>query len=226
MLQNYMREKDIDIALIAEPVTISEGNWTASNNRSNNKGAAISWSNKIRERIKMAFKEEEFVATEVKDMILISCYISPKKSLREFSMTLREMENDIRTLEKGKLVVIEGDFNAHSLTWGSKYSSNKGIRLVKWAERNNLILKNSSSVSTCVRPQGVSVVNLTWAIPSVANRIVEWKVEEGYLSLSDHNYITFRIKGERGGNRQEESKGIGNKDRGSANKRWKMETLE
>lgn len=198
-----MREKDIDIALIAEPVTISEGNWTASNNRSNNKGAAISWSNKIRERIKMAFKEEEFVAIEVKDMILISCYISPKKSLREFFMTLREMENDIRTLEKGKLVVIEGNFNALSLTWGSKYSSNKGIRLVKWAERNNLILKNSSSVSTCVRPQEVSVVDLT--TPSVANRIVEWKVEEGYLSLSDHNYITFRIKG---GKRWKQTRGI------------------
>lgn len=94
-------------------------------------------------------------------MILISCYISPKKSQKEFFKTLREMKNNIRTLEKGKQVVIGGDFNAHSLTWGSKYSSNKGIRLVKWAKRNNLILKNSSSVPTCVRPQGVSVVDLT-----------------------------------------------------------------
>lgn len=49
-------------------------------------------------------------------------------------------------------------------------------------------------------------------------------MEEGYLSLSDHNYITFRIK--KGEKRRKESKGIGNKDRGSANKRWKMETLE
>lgn len=92
-----MREKDIDIALIAEPVTILEGNWMGSNN----KGAATSWSNKIKERIKVAFKEEEFVAIEVKDMILISCYISPKKGPKEFFKTLREMKNNIRERKTG-----------------------------------------------------------------------------------------------------------------------------
>lgn len=174
MLQNYMKEKDIDIALIAEPVSIPDGNWTGSNN----KGSAIFWSNKIGERIKVAFKEDEFVAIELREMVIISCYISPKKILREFSRTLKELENSIRTLEKGKQVIIGGDFNAHSLTWGSKRNMDKGIRLAKWAERNNLILKNIGDLPTCVRPQGVSVVDLTWATPSVANRIKEWTVEE------------------------------------------------
>lgn len=220
MLQNYMKEKDKDIALITEPVNIPDGNWTGSNN----KGAAIFWSKKIRERIRIAFKEDEFVAIEVREMVIISCYISPKKILREFSRTLKDLEDNIRTLEKGKQVIIGGNFNAHSITWGSKYNTDKGIRLVKWAERNNLILKNTGDLPTCVRPQGVSVVDLTWAIPDVANRIKEWTVEEGDLSLSDHNYITFMIKGD--GRKRWDTKCTIGKGRGATNKRWKMDTLD
>jgi len=74
----------------------------------------------------------------------------------------------------------------------------RGIRLIKWAERNNLVLKNSGDSPTCVRPQGTSVVDLTWTTPNMVNRITNWTVEESYLSLSDHNYITFTIKGKTG----------------------------
>jgi len=49
-------------------------------------------------------------------------------------------------------------------------------------------------------------------------------VEEGYLSLSDHNYITFIIKGS--GRKGVGAKGNGRKESGTANKRWKMDTLE
>lgn len=49
MLQNYMKEKDIDVAMVKEPVWIPEGNWIGSGNKS----AAIHWTNKVRDRIKV-----------------------------------------------------------------------------------------------------------------------------------------------------------------------------
>jgi len=139
-------------------------------------------------------------------------------------MELKDMENSLRLLEKGKQAIICGDFNAHSRMWGSKNNTDKGIRLVNWAERNNLILKNSGDLPTCIRPQGISVVDLTWATLSIANRIKEWTVEERYLPLSDHNYITFMIKGS--GKKRPGLKGNGKKERGVTNKRWKMDTLD
>jgi len=71
-----MREKETDVPIIAEPITILEGNWIGSNNR----GAAICWSNKIMERTKVLIKEEYFVAMEVGGIVIFSCYISPNKT--------------------------------------------------------------------------------------------------------------------------------------------------
>lgn len=42
------------------------------------------------------------MAIEVKDIVLISCYISPKASLKEFLEVLKELEFNIRMVGKGK----------------------------------------------------------------------------------------------------------------------------
>lgn len=56
-------------------------------------------------------------------------------------------------------------------------------------------LINEGSSPTCVRPQGTSVVDLTWATASIQPKIDNWKVlkDETY---SDHKYIYFTIKEE------------------------------
>lgn len=95
---------------------------------------------------------------------------------------------------------------------------------MEWAERNNLILKNVGEFPTCVRPQGVSVVDLTSATPRIANKIRNWMVEESDLSLLDHNYIRYLIKGS--GRRAQVSGSVDKESRISTNKRWKMDTLE
>lgn len=161
------------------------------------------------------------MAIEVRDMVLISCYISPKTSLMEFSAILKKMEANIKSLNNRIQVVLCGDFNAHSMAWGSKYESCKGNRLVRWTEINNLVLINEGDSPTCVRPQGTSIIDLTWSTPVLANKIKEWKVEEDMLSLSDHSYITFRIA--IGRINKVESK-VGRKVTKSL--RWKMDTLD
>ncbi|KMQ89740.1 reverse transcriptase [Lasius niger] len=46
---------------------------------------------------------------------------------------------------------------------------------------------------TCVRPQGSSIVDLTWSSPDLAPMIIEWKVMEDMESLSDHVGIRFDV---------------------------------
>lgn len=94
---------------------------------------------------------------------------------------------------KKKQIIIGGDFNAHSMLWGSKYISYRGERLVRCMKAINLTLINKGKVLTCVRKQGNSIIDLTWATPQIAGKIDKWKMEEDELLLSDHNYITFNI---------------------------------
>lgn len=65
--------------------------------------------------------------------------------------------------------------------------------MINCMEAVNLTLINEGNSPTCVRQQGSSIVDLTWATPQIAGRINNWKVEEEVVSLSDHNYLTFRI---------------------------------
>lgn len=160
--------------------------------------------------------------------MLISCYITPKASLREFSEMLRKLEDDMKLVDKEKDIILCGDFNAHNKRWGSRYTSCKGDRLLEWSEENNLIVVNEGDLPTCIRPQGVSWIDLTWATPMVARRIRGWKVETEELSLSDHCFITFSI------GIGEEGNGLGRNGRNvrevldGINKcvRWKMDTLD
>lgn len=126
ILQQFIKEEEIDFGMVTEPIHIPEKNWVSSKNKS----SAIHWTPKVIDRV----KEEEFIAIEAKDMVLISCYISPRVNLREFSNILRKLEVNIGLMDKRKQVVICGDFNAHSLAWGSRYTSCKGDRLMKWME--------------------------------------------------------------------------------------------
>jgi len=224
ILQQFIKEEEIDFAMVTEPIHIPEKNWV----NSKNKNSAIHWTPKVTERVKELFKDE-FIAIEVKDIVLISCYISPRVNLREFSKILRKLEANIGLLDKRKQIAICGDFNAHSLAWGSGYTSCKGDRLSKWMETNNLIVINEGNAPTCVRPQGTSIVDLTWATATMAKKIKEWKVEVGKLSLSDHNYITFGIDLEEKNKDKmntytAKKKSMNNRSEKSP--RWKMETLD
>lgn len=222
ILQQFMKEEKVDIAMVTEPVHIPDRNWICSKN----KGAAIHWSTNVKLRIKEIFKGEEFVATEVKDMVLISCYISPKASVKEFVEVLRRIDSNVKMLDFGKQVIMCGDFNAYSTLWGSKLTNGKGDRLVRWMDVNNFIVVNKGDLPTCIRPQGVSYIDLTLATPIAAKKVRDWKVEAGKLSLSDHNYITFRLEVGRMDDKQRQRNRLNNSGVNNASLRWKMETMD
>lgn len=50
------------------------------------------------------------------------------------------------------------------------------------------------TIATCVRPQGESIVDLSFATPSIHNKIKYWMVNVIDETLSDHRYIEYQIE--------------------------------
>ncbi|EFN76924.1 hypothetical protein EAI_07940, partial [Harpegnathos saltator] len=84
---------------------------------------------------------------------------------------------------------------AHSTEWGCspRQEDPRGRAMVDWAAGLGLLLINRGSTSTCVRPKGESVIDLTWASPSAARMFREWVVEAEGETLSDHRYIVWTL---------------------------------
>jgi len=96
-------------------------------------------------------------------------------------------------LQKSQAVVIGGDFNAKSVMWSAEYTDRRGEIVEEWAAMYDLRIVNSGAVPTCVRPQGASIIDLTWVTPDIINKILGWEVLDNSISYSDHRYIRFDV---------------------------------
>ncbi|KAI5638619.1 endonuclease-reverse transcriptase domain-containing protein [Phthorimaea operculella] len=90
-------------------------------------------------------------------------------------------------------VLVLGDFNARSRVWGDMEDTIKGDTLLEWAAGLDLRLLNRGSTSTCVRWQGESIVDLSWASQLAERMVSDWRVAEEIVSLSDHRHIVFTV---------------------------------
>ncbi|XP_018366431.1 PREDICTED: uncharacterized protein LOC108763377, partial [Trachymyrmex cornetzi] len=81
-----------------------------------------------------------------------------------------------------------GDLNSHSAMWGSRVDDLRGRILVDWISDLGLCCLSTGGASTCVRPQGESVVDVAFASPSIAATLVSYWVL-GLETLSDHLYV-------------------------------------
>lgn len=67
--------------------------------------------------------------------------------------------------------MVAGDFNAKSPEWCETHRDAKGETLAEWAGESMASILNRGHVSTCVRPQGESIVNVTMASPSAERTV-------------------------------------------------------
>lgn len=70
------------------------------------------------------------------------------------------------------------------------------MRKTRWPVRTaqmDFRLMNVGTDPTCIRPQGISVVYLTWATPGVACHIRNWRIEADCETLSDQQSICFEV---------------------------------
>lgn len=124
----------------------------------------------------------------------MSCYISPNVAHPEFLGFIDDLSDVVRQL--GGRILIGGDFNSKSVFWSCTRTDARGRMVEEWAAECELRLVNVGNTPTCVRPQGCSVVDLTWCTPDILGRLSDWKVREDIESLSDHNYILMHLDGD------------------------------
>jgi len=123
---------------------------------------------------------------------VVGVYLPPSLSLAQFEVVLDEVEEVVRNGLPGPVLVM-GDFNSKSRSWGCPYEDRRGEVLRDWAESLGLTLLNERSVATCVRTQGESIVDLTWASPAALRMVGGWRVAAELETLSDHRYIELNL---------------------------------
>lgn len=142
----------------------------------------------------LIYQGNDVVAVRIGDIDVMSCYVSPNIPREEFLEFLDELSIALTHLNAKILVC--GDFNSKSKSWGSPYSDERGITVDEWAAENDLRLLNVGNEPTCIRTQGTSIVDLTWASPGLIRQNTSWQVLN-ITTLSDHAYIQIEFECDR-----------------------------
>ncbi|XP_025262754.1 uncharacterized protein LOC112637374, partial [Camponotus floridanus] len=193
LLKQNVLESEIKLSIISEPpINVMSSNcWFPSLD----KLAAIYWnldSPKLTgDMCRLVRSGVGFVAIKCNKFYVLSCYISPNVTTMVFEDILESINCCMNALPGP--FIIGGDFNAHSVLWGSSHTNRRGALLERWAASGDLRLINKDGAFTCIRPQGSSVVDLTWASSGIFERISNWRVREDLESLSDHLYVNFEV---------------------------------
>ncbi|XP_070162499.1 uncharacterized protein [Polyergus mexicanus] len=98
--------------------------------------------------------------------------VGMRLGLREFNNLLDEL-SALLSYQVNK-IILGGDFNAKADLWGSRTTDGRGRLLIKWAAERDLRIMNIGNTPTCVRPQGSSIVDITWASPDLTQLIRDW----------------------------------------------------
>jgi len=198
LLAQHLAEWEIGIGVVSEPYNVPDSPfWHVSEDGR----AAIYWNKDyLHSSCSLFLRGSNFVALSYGDTRFISCYIPPKIRVNVFREILSELEEAIRTA--GDKVVLCGDFNSKSPLWGSRVEDWRGKILWKWANEVGLRIANVGKTPTCVRPQGTSVVDITWVSEGLKTKVTDWRVEQNMVTLSDHNSILFSIEEARGNRRR------------------------
>jgi len=126
----------------------------------------------------------------------VGVYAPPSLSLAEFEAALSEIEGVVRSSLPGPVLVMS-DFNAKSASWGCSFGDRRGEMLLDWAGSLGLTLLDEGTMATCVRPQGESIIDLTWASPAALRMVDGWRVAAELETLSDHRYIELKLAARR-----------------------------
>lgn len=175
--------------LVSEPPSIPDSaDWFGSGDGL----AAIYFNNTSPDRRgKLIKRAKNFVIAEWGDIFLISVYISPNADHSEFLIFLDDLSSEVRHI--GRRTLVGGDFNSKSILWGCKKTDARGTLVEEWAAECDMRLINEGRSPTCVRPQGTSIIDLTWGSADLNGEIRNWRVENDVESLSDHQYILMEL---------------------------------
>ena len=190
LLIQSMAQWSIDVAVVAEPYFVPPRDDWASDR--DNTVAIILRASTGLPMFEQVVRGRGCVASLVADVAVVGVYFSPNRSLSEFERYLDDVGALIGQCHP-RPVLVAGDLNAKSMAWGSPVTDARGGALEEWLVSTGLAVLNRGSVDTCVRHNGGSIVDVTFASISIARRGQGWRVEEGVETLSDHRYIRFDV---------------------------------
>lgn len=190
-LLQLMAERDCEIGILVDPYRIPADHpcWATDCLHS----VAITWRfTATYAPIQISEKDDGFVAIKWGRVFLVAVYLPPSLTRLVYETRLDWLAGCIRRYSP-RPVVIAGDFNAKSILWGSLQCDSRGLILEMWAAQLGLCLINTGNVNTCVRSQGESIVDLTWATTGAISLISNWRVAPEIETLSDHRCIEMCI---------------------------------
>ncbi|XP_072949802.1 uncharacterized protein [Epargyreus clarus] len=190
LLHQCLVDCSVSLAVVAEPYRVPEHpRWVGDDAQS----VAVYWAGGEGDPpCSRLHSERGIVAVEWGPLAVLGCYVSPNCTLAAFETFLDRVAYCVRSCLP-RPVFVMGDFNAHSRVWGNRRDSVKGRATLEWAAGLDLRLLNRGSVSTCVRWQGESVVDLSWATLSAERLVTGWRVADDLVTLSDHRHILVDV---------------------------------
>ncbi|XP_071640847.1 uncharacterized protein [Temnothorax longispinosus] len=190
LLLHHAEELGAAVCVVSEPTrTPSSQQWFYSGN-----GLATLYISRIaRHPAVLLTKGRSSVIIKYGNICIASCYISPNTDYNGYSDFLDELTILCSSILNNHYLLICGDFNAHATLWGSRSQNFKGDLLEDWVAQADVRLINTGNKPTFVSARGSSIIDLTWASPSLMKRIHHWSVRDDLESLSDHVYVTFKI---------------------------------
>jgi len=124
-----------------------------------------------------------------------SCYCTPRWSDERFSQFLGELEESIVSHGASDTVlVVGGDFNAHSAELGLATNDGRGGLLSDFAAGAGLVSCNTGDTPTYSRVNAQSVVDVTFVRLAAGFEVSGWEVLDNVHSGSDHRYITYMVE--------------------------------
>jgi len=213
LLMQNMFEQKIDIACVCEPASAprTSPRWVVSGD---GLAAIFYGSRQLVDECVSFNTDRNFVVIKYKYLFIISVYIAPSESDREFNVTLDRLAAVIRS--SGGNCIIAGDFNAKSPLWGGPRTNWRGSVLERWAAGLELRIINVGNEPTCIKQNGSSIIDLTWSSANICRLFSDWRVLNEAVSLSDHQYIVYNFG---------ESLG-GHTGRSARYPRWNVRTLD
>lgn len=189
LLQDVL-EENIHVAFISEPLSVPDSPaWIADKT----KKAAIWWNcTRCELPCVLVKRSDGFVIVRMGDIILVSCYITPNCAWRAYVEYLERIRDTLEEFS-GLRILIGGDFNARSTVWGDRRTNGRGELMLDIMSELDLRVLNVGNAPTCVRAQGSSIVDTTWASPGLLSAISGWRVDTDGECLSDHRRIRFEI---------------------------------
>ncbi|KAL0861416.1 hypothetical protein ABMA27_008960 [Loxostege sticticalis] len=191
LLHQSLAQWSIEICVVTEPYLIPEReNWAGDKDGT---VAVVTNTSANSPPFKSVRKGHGCVATRIGEIEEIGVYFSPNRLFSEFEVYMAQLGVFLSGCNRRDNIIVAGDLNAKSVAWGSPATDVQGELVEDWVVANGLTIMNRGTVHTCVRRHGGSIVDITFASPALAPRILDWKVVTDAETLSDHRYVRFDL---------------------------------